>query len=223
MKYIALVSLFLCNLLVAQKDLKIEIINDTIKKVSYYDACNIFYSITNNSKKDYLLLVDSEYFNEDSEQIVEPFFIGLPDYFVYKNTDSLSAKFSFGSHPEIKTKPENYLDDFKNFTKLFAKKFDEYDLKVAYRVKKIIVHLKPEEKRMFTTKINFPMYRGKYFDFKNKESYYFQISLNNPKEIIEKYEEVLKKYSKENETIFIGEIISNKIPLVYEVYNDGQN
>ncbi len=62
---------------------------------------------------------------------------------------------------------------------------------------------------------------GRYFNMANSKDYYFQISLQNPHEFISKYYKVLQNKDKQRDfTIFTGQIFSNKIPLVYEVYNN---
>jgi len=53
---------------------------------------------------------------------------------------------------------------------------------------------------------------------KNKSEYYFQISLQIPKEIVDKYY-LPTRHKNDTETVFVGQIFSQKIPLIYEVYN----
>lgn len=73
--------------------------------------------------------------------------------------------------------------------------------------------------------LGFPIYKSKvdkttkFYDLKNNHFYNLEISLNNPKEILEKYfiapETHLKKAK-----IFTGKIHSNRVPLIYQVYNN---
>ncbi|WP_265132348.1 hypothetical protein [Chryseobacterium oranimense] len=98
MKYtLAIISFLFYSLYFGQNDLEIKILNDTIKKVSYFDQNNIVYTITNASEKNYLLILDDTGFNEDPEYSVEPFFIGLPDYHLYEKNVLLTPMFSFGT------------------------------------------------------------------------------------------------------------------------------
>lgn len=213
--------LFTSNYYFGQDDLEIKIVNDTIKKVSYFDQNNIVYTITNNSEKNYLLVLDYVEFNEDPEYKAEPFFIGLPDYYLYEKNMLLSPSFSFGA-TSTNTPIQFDIDskEFQKFRKLFLKEYDEYEMKIAYRISKNIIIIKSKEKKIFNTKVNFPSYKGRYFNLKNSKDYYFQISLQNPQEIISKYFSVLRNKNKEEQfTIFTGQISSNKIPLVYKVYN----
>ena len=62
---------------------------------------------------------------------------------------------------------------------------------------------------------------GRYFNMENSKDYYFQVSLQNPQEIMFRYYSVLHNKDKEQQfTIFTGQIYSNKIPLIYKVYNN---
>ncbi|CEJ68351.1 hypothetical protein BN1195_00634 [Chryseobacterium oranimense G311] len=223
MKYtLAIISFLFYSLYFGQNDLEIKILNDTIKKVSYFDQNNIVYTITNASEKNYLLILDDTGFSEDPEYSVEPFFIGLPDYHLYEKNVLLTPMFSFGAGS---TNSHSQLDlnskEFQKFRKQFLKEYDEYEMKIAYRISKNIIILKPKEKKIFSTKVNFPNYMGRYFNMANSKDYYFQISLQNPHEFISKYYKVLQNKDKQRDfTIFTGQIFSNKIPLVYEVYNN---
>lgn len=60
-------------------------------------------------------------------------------------------------------------------------------MRVAFRLSKQVIILEPKEEKVFTTLINFPNYISRYFNLKNNEIYLFQISLNNPSNIISKY------------------------------------
>ncbi|WFB66419.1 MULTISPECIES: hypothetical protein [Chryseobacterium] len=223
MKNILIALLFLTsNYYFGQNDLEIKILNDTIKKSSYFDQNNIVYTITNNSQKNYLLVLDNEEFNEDPEYTVEPFFIGLPDYYLYEKNTLLSPMFSFGAsktncHPQFDLSSE----EFQKFRRQFLKEYDEYEMKIAYRISKKIIIIKSKEKKTFSTKVNFPSYMGRYFNMENSKDYYFQVSLQNPQEIMFRYYSVLHNKDKEQQfTIFTGQIYSNKIPLIYKVYNN---
>ncbi|KFF08294.1 hypothetical protein [Chryseobacterium luteum] len=221
MKFLLTILIFLFfNYCFGQNDLEIKIVNDTIKKGSYYDRNNIAYTITNNSNKTYLLILDSAKFNEADEYVVEPFFIGLPDYYVYENNTLLNPMLSFGGGSNIYSEKEDTnTKEFRDFHKRFGKTFDDYEMKIAYRISKKTITLKPKEEKTFITQIDFPYYRGRYFNLKNKSTYFFQISLQNPNEIISKYLKVLG-HKGETSSIFTGQIYSNKIPLIYEVYNN---
>lgn len=217
---LTVISLLFFNYYFGQNDIEIEIINDTIKKVSSFDQNNVVYAITNNSEKNYLLILDDTEFNEDPDYKVEPFFIGLPDYYIYEKNILLTPMFSFGARStNIISKIEVTSKEFKKFHKQFAAIFDEYEMEIAYRISKKIVNLKPKEKKIFVTKVNFPNYKGRYFNLKNKSNYFFQISLQNSNEDISKYYKVITNTSEKVFSVFTGQIYSNKIPLVYEIYN----
>ena len=202
----------------AQNDLELKIINDTIKKVSIFNDNNIVYSLKNNSDKTYQIIWDSDEFNEHGEYYVEPQFVGLPDYYVFEKNKLLNPDGVSDSGGN-----EFYVDrnsvDFRKFKRKFYKIFDKSEVEVAYRISSKILKLKPGEEKYFSTRVNFPRYRRRYIDLKNKSEYYFQISLQIPKEIVEKFYTPIKDKSNDEE-IFVGQIFSNKIPLIYEVYND---
>lgn len=199
------------NILFAQHDLKLEIINDTIKKVSSYDDCNILYSITNTSETDYYLILDSAVFNEDPEYKIEPLFMGLPDYYIYKKNDLIEPGFSFGGS-SINIFNDEY---FRCEEKI---QNNDWDPKVLCRFSKLIVHFKPKEEKVFSAKVNFPNYKGRTYNLKNKEIYYFEMSISNPLEYVEAYLNLIPK-NKKKYMIFTGKLYSNKVPLIYEVYN----
>lgn len=202
----------------AQNDLELKIINDTIKKVSIFDNNNIIYSLKNNSNKNYLVILDSEEFNEDGDYNVEPMFIGLPDFYVFEKQTLLVNSPAF-HHGTNKFNINTSHIDFTNFEKSFSKLFSERDIEIAYRVNKNIINLKSGEVKYFSTRVDFPAYKSRSVDLKNKSEYYFQMSLQVPKDIVEKYFQPIYKKN-DNEVIFVGQIFSNKIPLHYEVYND---
>lgn len=219
MKLLLIISLLFFSIFNCQ-DLKMAIVNDTIKKVSYYDQCNIVYTITNTSDKDYYFILDSKEFNEDPEYSVELFYVGLPDYYVYEKNEILKSGMSSGKNGNTILNIDTSSDEFKKFSLQYSKFYNDYDLSIPYRMSKNIVFLKPKETKVFTTKVNFPNYMRRYYKMLNKRKYFFQISLNNPKEIISKYFKAMPNFSKKDIKVFTGQIISNKVPLVYEVYND---
>lgn len=202
----------------AQNDLELKIINDTIKKVSVFDNNNIIYSIKNNSDKNYLVLLDSDEFNEDGDYNVEPMFVGLPDFYVFEKQTLLVNSPAF-HHGTNKFNIDTSHLDYINFEKSFSKLFKETDLEIAYRVNENMIKLKSGEEKYFSTRVDFPAYKRRSVNLKNKSEYYFQISLQIPKEIIDKYY-LPTRHENDNETVFVGQIFSQKIPLLYEVYND---
>lgn len=213
-----IVAIFLFNICFAQNDLELKIINDTIKKVSIFDNNNIIYSLKNNSNKTYLVILDSDEFNEDGDYNVEPRFVGLPDFYVFEKQTLLVNSPAF-HHGTNKFNIDTSHLDYINFAKSFSKLFNEEVLEIAYRINENIIKLKSGEEKFFSTRVDFPAYKSRSVDLKNKSEYYFQISLQCPKEIVEKY--FLPTYKKnDEEVVFVGHIFSNKIPLHYEVYND---
>jgi len=212
-----LIVMLISNCCIAQTDIELKIINDSIKKVSIFDSNTIVFSLKNISKKNYLLVLDFE-FNEHPEYYVEPEFIGLLDYYVFEN-DSIIKPEGVTSNNTNEFIVDTKSLDFKKFYKAYSKVFSKHDIEIAFRLDKKIKVLKPGEEKYFSVEVNFPKYRRRYIDLKNHHPYYFQISLNTPKEIIEKYYlKTHNKYSKD--IIFTGQIFSNKVPLLYEVYND---
>lgn len=216
--FLLILSILFSNISFAQSDIKLTIINDTIKKVSKFDNCNIVYTLKNVSDKNYLIILDSDEFNEDGYNYVEPRFLGLPDYYVFEKNTVLESEHAFhnGQNTFDVDKSQS---NFKEFRQAFSKLFSEDDLEIAFRINENIIKLKPGEERVFSTKVNFPSYKSRHLNMKNKSEYYFQISLQIPKEIVEKYFQPTYKKN-DDEVVFVGQVFSNKIPLVYEVYNE---
>ncbi|MFZ4927685.1 hypothetical protein [Chryseobacterium sp. Mn2064] len=153
------------------------------------------------------------------EYAVEPFFIGLPDYYVYDNNTPLPTAMSF--HIGTNKLPQGtHSKAFGIFIKENRKRFNNNisDITAAYRVSKCILYLKAGEKKIFTTQVDFPGYKGRAFDMKNKNIYYFQISLNSPKDLISQYYTKEKRNKKNDYTVFTGQVFSNKVPLIYHMY-----
>ena len=201
----------------AQNDLELKIINDTIKKVSMFDDNSIFYSLKNNSDKMYQIILDGDEFNEHGEYSVEPEFVGLPEYYVFEKSNLLNPDGVSDSEGN-KFNIDRNSDDFRKFKRKFNKIFNKNDIEVAFGINSRILKLKPEEVKYFSTRVDFPRYRRRYIDLKNKSEYYFQISLQIPKEIVDKYY-LPTRHKNDTETVFVGQIFSQKIPLIYEVYN----
>ncbi len=215
---IAIFTIFIFTNCFAQNDLELKIVNDTIKKVSIFDENNIVYTLKNVSDKNYLIILDSDEFNEDGYNFVEPRFLGLPDYYIFEKNILLDSYHAF-HNGQNKFDVDNTHINFRRFKELFSKLFTEEDLKIAFRISENVIKLKPGEEKYFSTEVNFPSYKSRFIDLKNNTEYYFQISLQTPKEIVEKYYQPIRdKNSKD--FVFVGQIFSNKIPLVYEVYND---
>lgn len=219
MKHLFLViAVFVFNNCFSQNDLELKIINDTIKKVSKFDNNNIVYALKNNSDKTYLIILDSDEFNEDGEYHVERQFVGLPDYYIFEKKTLLPVQYAF-HNGENEFKVDKNSSDFKKFRQSYSKFFSHQDLEIAFRISKKIVKLKPQEEKYFSTRVNFPAYKRRFIYLKNKSEYYFQISLQTPKEIVEKYYQPIRNINNKD-SIFVGQIFSNKIPLIYKVYND---
>lgn len=216
--FLLILSILFFNISFAQNDVELTIINDTIKKVSKFDNCNIVYTLKNVSNKNYLIILDDDEFNEDGDNFVEPRFLGLPDYNVYEKNILLESEYAF-HNGQNKFDLDKSSPDFKKFRKSFPEIFSDADLEIAFRISKNIITLKPGEEKYFSTKINFPSYKSRYLNMKNKSEYYFQISLQSPKDIVEKYYQPIKEKNNK-EIVFVGQIFSKKIPLVYEVYNE---
>ena len=215
--YIFFAILFF-NICWAQNDLELKIINDTIKKVSIFDDNNIVYTLKNVSDKNYLIILDSDEFNEDGYNFVEPRFLGLPDYYVFEKNNLLKSDPAF-HNGQNKFDVDNTHIDFRRFEESFSKLFSSEDLEIAFRISENVIKLKPGEEKYFSTKVNFPSYKSRFIDLRNKSEYYFQISVQIPKEIIEKYYQPIKEKNNKD-LIFVGQIFSNKVPLHYEVYNN---
>ena len=150
--------------------MKIEIINDTIKKVSYYDNCKIVYSIKNLSLKPYVFILDSDNFNEAVYEPIDSLFVGLPDYHLYNNETEVIPNFSFGSHDFIESFDfEKHFKSLNEFTTKYSGllNHNEYDIKIAFRILQKIVIIKPGEEKVFWTRVNFPNYRMRYYEMKN--------------------------------------------------------
>lgn len=219
MKYSFIIfAILLFNTCFAQSDLELKIINDTIKKVSIFDNNNIVYTLKNNSDKTYLIILDNDEFNEDGYNYVEAMFVGFPDYYVFEKKILMPSQMAF-HHGTNKFDVDKSNRDFTKFRHSYSKLFCQQDLEIAFRISKKIVKLQAREEKYFSTRIDFPAYKSRSFDLKNKSEYYFQISLQIPKGIVEKYFNPIKDKNN-GEVVFVGQIFSNKIPLIYEVYND---
>ena len=221
MKIVQILMFLLPFILFGQEnDLKIEIINDTIKKVSYYDDCNIVYTITNKSNKDYLLILDNNEFNEADYEEVEDLFLGLPDYYLFEDNKILEPSFNVfhNGTNKIFDIDQDFVS-FQSFSKEFETIYDDYELIRAFRISKKIVKIKSGEMKVYSTKVNFPLYKVRSFQMENNKKYYFQVSLNNPIQLSKKYTEKILGVEKMQFSIFSGRIKSNKVPLIYKVYN----
>lgn len=216
--FLLILSILFFNISFAQNDVELKIINDTIKKVSIFDSNNIVYTLKNNSDKTYLIILDSGEFNEDGYNYVESMFVGFPDYYIFEKKTLMPNEMAF-HHGRNKFDVDKSSSDFKKFRHSYSKFFSQPDLEIAFRISKRFVKLQPQEEKYFSTRIDFPTYKSRFVDLKNKSEYYFQMSLQIPKDIIEKYFQPIYKKNNE-EVIFVGQIFSNKIPLHYEVYND---
>lgn len=222
MKYL-FITLFFFQLSFCQNDISIKIINDTIKKVSIYDDNNILLELRNNSNNSYSIVLNPLGFNTSLDNYVEPVFTGLLDYDISENNALLTPLYglynSDGFHDLIRG------DDYETFKKKYADHIKEPDVDIAYQIYKNTIFLAPKERKVFSIKIDFPIYKSKvdkttkFYDLKNNHFYNLEISLNNPKEVLERYfiapETHLKKAK-----IFTGKIHSNRVPLIYRVYND---
>lgn len=211
-------AILVFNICLAQNDLELKIINDTIKKVSIFDDNNIVYTLKNVSDKNYLIILDSDEFNEDGYNFVEPRFLGLPDYYIFEKNILLKSDQAF-HNGQNKFDLDHTHIDFRRFEKSFSKLFNDEDLEIAFRISKNVIKLKPGEEKFFFTKVNFPSYKSRFIDLKNKSEYYFQMSVQIPKDIIGKYYQPIREKNNKD-SIFVGQIFSNKVPLHYEVYND---
>ena len=201
-------------------DLQIEIINDTIKKVSYFDDCNIVYTISNKSNKEYLLIFDNHEFNESDYDEVEDLFVGLPDYYLYKDNKILYPNFNVSHNGTNQIYDFNQdINGFKSFSKKFDTLYNEYELVRAFRISKKIVKIKSGETKVFSTKVDFPLYKIRSFEMENNKNYSFQVSIYNPIQLSKKYTEKILENEDKQLTIFTGRISSNKVPLVFKVYN----
>jgi len=207
-------SYFYCQ----NADIEITIINDTIKKVSYYDNNNIAYQIKSNSDVSYIIVIDPTEFSDDIEYRVEPDVFGMLQYYIFDRDLMLNPVGSSRNY-----EPEKISDyqskAYQVFKKKYSKLFNDDELKIAYRLSKNSIELKAHDERLFVTKIDFPFYKSKYVELKNKKKYEFQISLDSSKTIIDQYFLIISKEVCKDCKIFTGKILSNKVPLLYDVYN----
>ncbi len=207
------IFLFISCTVFGQQDLKLQIINDTIKKVSSYDDCNIFYSITNTSNSDYYLIIDPSEFNETPDYSVEPLFVGLPDYFLYEKDNFLQPHFSFGASGINKNNLPAHCDGIDD--SLGRRRTSTL---INCRISGLLLHLRPGEQKVFRTRVNFPNYKTRGYDLTNNDNYFFQIGINIPVHFHNIINKLIPK-SDRNYKVFSGKLVSDKIPLIFQVYN----
>ena len=92
---------------------------------------------------------------------------------------------------------------------------DIEDLRISYAISKRIITLAPKEVKSVCSVISLPIYNSLadegslFYDIKEGKEYHFQLHVNIPKDMLEKYYppsyEVSKKYK-----VFSGTIVSNK-------------
>ncbi|MCS3529349.1 hypothetical protein [Chryseobacterium sp. JUb7] len=228
MKFLLLIFvIFLHQSFYGQNGIEIKIINDTIKKNSVFDVNNVCYDIINKSDKPYYIVIDDKEFNTAADEFVEDLFLGLPDYRVFNDNSLMKAESGIANIRTTEdyksTKPTD--KDLRNFKKKYKiKSKDLTEILISYKIFQKTKILQPKQSKSSCTNVNFPFYIAssypsvKIYELENNLPYFFQILLNIPKEIIDKYF-VMPKDSSKDVKIFTGTVYSNKVPLVYKVYN----
>lgn len=207
------IFLFISCTVFGQQELKLQIINDTIKKVSSYDDCNIFYSITNTSNTDYYFIIDPSEFNETPDYNVEPLFVGLPDYFLYEKDNLLQPNFSFGASGINKINLPGHCDGIDD-----SHGRRRTSRVINCRISGLLMHLRPGEQKVFRTKVNFPNYKTRSYNLTNNNNYFFQIGVNIPIHFHNMINKLIPKSDRDYK-VFSGKLVSDKIPLIFQVYN----
>lgn len=80
------------------------------------------------------------------------------------------------------------------------------------------MHLRPGEQKVFRTKVNFPNYKTRSYNLTNNNNYFFQIGVNIPIHFHNMINKLIQKSDRDYK-VFSGKLVSDKIPLIFQVYN----
>lgn len=203
------------------QDIQIRIPNEkpfVIKQLEHNKLC---FTIENSSAKKYALVFDQNGFNSISSEVVDPPFLGLPFFRIYKGQAKLKGQ--SGSSPYNLLPNESIKeDDLERYRKKSNIKFSNLaDLRVSYYINKRIILLEPSEMKRVCMNISLPIYSSDadsgslFYDLHEGEEYFFQMFLRIPDSVLKKY--VSKSHKIFNDyTLFSGSIESDKIPFIYE-------
>lgn len=201
------------------QDIHIRIPDEKPLVIRQMEDNTICFTIENSSVKKYALVFDQNGFNSISKEVIDPPFLGLPFFRIYKGQAKLKGE--SGSSPYSLT-PEHMktkdLEGYRNESKI--KFSNPVDLSVSYDINRRILLLEPKEVKPVCMNISLPIYNsgvdsGSLFYALNEgEAYFFQIFLPVPADILKKYVSKSDKVF-DNYTLFSGTIESDKIPFVY--------
>ncbi|WP_415325277.1 hypothetical protein [Chryseobacterium sp. MMS23-Vi53] len=221
---LSLLLIFLANFIFAQ-DLEIRIPDDfkefPFSDMEYppYKKIKICYDIINHSNEYYKIVIDSTGFSNVENEGVDELYLGLADFRIYENgilkeRETGNLPYTRGTRKDpFPTNKE--LLQFKKKNKLKFK--DIYDIRIFHQINKRTITLAPKETRSFCIDITLPFYNSPaddgatlYFEIENDKKYEYEIHLNIPKEMIQRFTDVMSGESKKYK-VFSGEIVSNKV------------
>ncbi|WP_312389366.1 hypothetical protein [Chryseobacterium sp.] len=219
--------IFLTSFIFAQ-DLEIKIPDDFKEfpfseiELGSYKKIKVCYDIINHSNEYYKIVMDSTGFSNVENEFVDEFYIGLADFRIYENEilrDRQTGGLPYTRGPIKNPFPTNKeLLQFKKKNKLNFK--DIYDIRIFHEINKRTITLAPKETRSFCIDITLPFYNSPadngatlYFEVENDKKYEYQIHLNIPQEMIQRFSDVMSGESKKYR-VFSGEIISNKVGFI---------
>lgn len=203
------------------QDIHIRIPDEKPLVIKQMERNTICFTIENSSVKKYALVFDQNGFNSISKEVIDPYFLGLPFFRIYKGQEKLkgesgSSSYNTTSWERIKK------EELKKYKKESTVKFNHpADLSIAYKINKRIILLEPKEIESVCMDISLPLYHSGAdsgslsYDLHEDETYFFQIFLPVPADILKKYvsesDEIFDDY-----TLFSGTIASDKISFVYK-------
>lgn len=203
------------------QDIQIRIPDEkplVIRQMEHHTIC---FTIENSSVKKYALVFDQNGFNSISNEVIDPPFLGLPFFRIYKGQEKLKGE--YGSSPyDITPREHIEKEELKKYKKKSTVTFNHpADLSIAYEINKRMIFLEPKEIKPVCMNISLPLYNSDAdsgslsYDLHEDEAYFFQIFLPVPADILKKYvsesDEIFDDY-----TLFSGTIESDKIPFVYK-------
>ncbi len=201
----------------------IKIPNEKLLHIKPMEISSICFNIENSSMKKYALALDQSGFNSIPDEVIDPPYLGVPFFRIYKEQSKLKGE--SGSSPyELFPAERDRIrkEDLEIYKKESRIKFNTLsDLEISYQISKRIMILEPKEIKSVCMNISLPIYNSQadsgslFYDLKEGEHYFFQISLNVPDKILKKY--LSKSHKSVNDYIlFSGSVQSNKIPFIYK-------
>jgi hypothetical protein len=205
------------------QDIHIKIPDKKLLHIKPMEISSICFNIQNSSMKKYALAFDQTGFNSIPNEVIDSPYLGLPFFRIYKDLSKLKGE--SGSSPyEISPIEHDSIrkEDLERYKKENKIKLNTLsDLTISYEINKRILLLEPREIKQVCMNLSLPIYNSPsdsgslFYDLKEGEQYFFQISLNVPNKILKKYISKSHK-SVDDYLLFSGSVQSNKIPFIYK-------